>query len=137
MFLFILCLFTSCHAPEKKTTLMELLPASKTGIDFTNKLQEDEDLNIITFEYFYNGAGVGVGDINNDGLQDLFFAANMSASKLYLNKGQFKFEDITKEAGIASAGKWATGVSVVDINQDMYVTQGHPLIRPNVRMRYI
>jgi hypothetical protein len=137
MFLFILCLFTSCHAPEKKTTLMELLPASKTGIDFTNKLQEDEDLNIITFEYFYNGAGVGVGDINNDGLQDLFFAANMSASKLYLNKGQFKFEDITKEAGIASAGKWATGVSVVDINQDhlpdIYVCYAGPSTDPAKR----
>jgi hypothetical protein len=135
--LFILCLLASCSTSEKKLTQMELLPASRTGIDFTNKLREDEDLNIITFEYFYNGAGVGVGDVNNDGLQDIFFAANMSASKLYLNKGQFKFEDITKQAGIASAEKWATGVSMVDINQDhlidIYVCYAGPSNDPTQR----
>lgn len=137
IFLFALCLLVSCRAPEKKITLMELLPASKTGIDFTNKLIEDEDLNIITFEYFYNGAGVGVGDINNDGLQDIFFTANMSANKLYLNKGQFKFEDITKQAGIVSTGKWATGVSMIDINQDhlldIYVCYAGPPADPAQR----
>lgn len=128
-------MLTSCKVPEKKTSLMELLPASKTGIDFTNNLKEDEDLNIITFEYFYNGAGVGVGDINNDGLQDIFFAANMSNNKLYLNKGNFTFEDITKQAGIPSSGKWATGVSMIDINQDhlldIYVCYAGPSNDPS------
>lgn len=113
---------------------MELLPASKTGIDFVNDLNEDEDLNIITFEYFYNGAGVGTGDINNDGLQDIFFAANMSASKLYLNRGGFRFEDITEQAGIRSLDKWATGVSIIDINQDhlpdIYVCYAGPTNDP-------
>lgn len=129
-----LWLLTACEAPEKKTPLMELLPASETGIHFANKLKEDEDLNIITFEYFYNGAGVGAGDINNDGLHDIFFAANMSDNKLYLNQGNFKFEDITEKAGIHSAGKWATGVSMIDINQDrlldIYVCYAGPSTDP-------
>jgi len=97
---------------------MELLSAEYTGIEFSNQLNEDEDLNIITFEYFYNGAGVGIGDFNNDGLNDIFFAANMSKNRLYLNKGKLQFEDITDKAGITFTGKWATGVSIVDINQD-------------------
>lgn len=89
-----------------------------TGVDFNNRLYEDERLNIITYEYFYNGAGVGIGDINNDGLPDLFFAANMENCRLYLNKGGFHFEDITQKAGIKTLGKWAQGVSMVDINAD-------------------
>jgi enediyne biosynthesis protein E4 len=130
-------LLIACGTSEKKAYLMELMPAGKTGIDFTNQLKEDEDLNIITFEYFYNGAGVGIGDINNDGLQDIFFAANMSANKLYLNQGDFNFKDITKQAGILSSAKWATGVSVVDINQDhlldIYVCYAGPKTDPSKR----
>src|SRR5687767_7521540 len=85
---------SSCSTDHRP--LLELLPSSATGVDFVNHLPDDERLNIITFEYFYNGAGVGVGDINNDNLPDLFFAANMSSNKLYLNKGNLEFEDITE-----------------------------------------
>ena len=75
-------------------------------------------LNVLTFEYFYNGAGVGVGDFNQDGLEDIFFTSNMGESALYLNEGNFKFKDSTAASGISTFGKWATGVSVIDINQD-------------------
>src|SRR5688572_31753174 len=80
---------------KKETPLLELLPPQYTGIDFTNQLYEDENLNIITFEYFYNGAGVGIIDVNNDGLQDIFFSGNMVSNRLYVNKGEMRFEDIT------------------------------------------
>src|SRR5688572_699326 len=73
---------------QRKDVQLEMLSPERSGIFFSNRLYEDENLNIITFEYFYNGAGVGIGDINNDGLQDIFFAANMSSNKLYLSKGQ-------------------------------------------------
>ncbi|NJO01739.1 MAG: VCBS repeat-containing protein, partial [Bacteroidia bacterium] len=110
----------SCSQPQEQAddALFVPIPAEQSGVHFANILFENEELNIITFEYFYNGAGVGIGDINNDGLPDLFFSANMVESKLYLNKGNFTFEDITQSAGIRSQGKWATGVSMVDINQD-------------------
>ncbi len=122
--IYVLCfslLLVNCekNVSDKKTIpLFELLTPEQTGVDFSNQLSESEELNIITFEYFYNGAGVAVGDVNNDGLQDIFFAANMVNSRLYLNKGNFKFEDVTKKAGINTEGKWATGVSMVDINGD-------------------
>jgi hypothetical protein len=116
---------------------MELRSSEDTGIGFSNDLQENEDLNILTFEYFYNGAGVGIGDINNDGLKDIFFAANMTSNRLYLNKGNWQFEDITKEAGVQSSGKWATGVSLVDINQDglldIYICYAGPQADPEQR----
>ncbi|MCC5939778.1 MAG: VCBS repeat-containing protein [Lunatimonas sp.] len=79
---------------------------------------ESSDLNVLTFEYFYNGAGVGAGDLNNDGLDDLVFTSNMGQSSVYLNKGNFRFEDITGQSGIDTKGKWANGVSIIDINQD-------------------
>lgn len=124
-------------SPPSPAPLLELLPAERTGIDFVNTLHEDENLNIITFEYFYNGAGVGVGDIDNDGLEDLFFAANMTGNKLYRNLGGLKFEDITKSAGLGQLGKWATGVSMVDINQDgwldVYVCYAGPFGDPGRR----
>lgn len=94
-----------------------MLPIS-TGIDFQNKLPETPELNIITYEYFYNGGGVGAGDFNNDGLIDIFFSSNLSQNKLFLNKGNFKFEDITLKAGIQVSPGWSTGVSVADVNGD-------------------
>lgn len=107
-----------CKQDNGKTVLLEWVPPEKTGIDFTNEIREDEKLNILSFEYFYNGAGVGIGDFNRDNLPDIFFSSNMGQSRLYLNKGDFSFEDITAASGINTTGKWATGVSIVDINQD-------------------
>lgn len=115
---FISFLFVNCSRQTDSPALFALLPAEHTGIDFSNLLFPSEELNIITFEYFYNGAGVAVGDIDNDGLQDVFFAANMTNSRLYRNKGKLQFEDITAQAGIDTEGRWATGVAMVDINGD-------------------
>jgi hypothetical protein len=114
------CCIASCKEQKESSTLFEELRPDQTGIDFSNELREDEHLNILSFEYFYNGAGVGIADFNRDSLPDLFFASNMGASKLYLNKGDFRFDDRTESSGIDTRGKWATGVSVVDINQDGY-----------------
>lgn len=92
--------------------------AKESGIDFVNQLSFDSDFNIYTYRNFYNGGGVALGDINNDGLLDVYFTANMSGNKLYLNKGNFKFEDITKKAGVAGTKAWSTGVSMADVNGD-------------------
>ncbi|MEM9144276.1 MAG: VCBS repeat-containing protein, partial [Bacteroidota bacterium] len=97
------------HAPES------------TGIHFSNTLYPSTELNVITFEYFYNGAGVAIGDINKDGLQDLYFSGNMVPGRLYVNKGNFSFEDVTKASGIDTTGKWGTGVAMVDINADGFL----------------
>ncbi len=91
---------------------------SETGIDFINKIENTDDGNIFNYRNFYNGGGVAVGDINNDGLSDVFFTANMGSNKLYLNKGDFKFDDITQKAGVAETDKWNTGVVMVDVNAD-------------------
>jgi hypothetical protein len=87
-------------------------------MDFTNKLTNTPDLNILNYLYYYNGAGVAASDFNNDGLMDLYFTANQSSDKLYLNQGDFQFIDITDKAGISNAENWTTGVTVVDINND-------------------
>ncbi|WP_276501824.1 VCBS repeat-containing protein [Terrimonas pollutisoli] len=120
LFLFVIALFfiPACKKNSNHLVLLELLPSEKTGVEFTNEIREDENLNILSFEYFYNGAGVGIGDFNKDGLQDIFFSSNMGQSKLYLNRGNFVFDDITDSSGINTTGKWASGVSIVDINQD-------------------
>lgn len=98
--------------------LFESQPPRKTGIRFQNALKEDKTTNILRYEYFYNGGGVAVGDINNDGLDDIYFTGNMVSNKLYLNQGGFKFKDITKEAGVSGKNVWTTGVTMVDINGD-------------------
>ena len=98
--------------------MFDLLPASETGIDFSNRIVENDSINILKFDYVYNGAGVGVADFNHDGLQDLFFSANQQGNKLYLNKGEFKFEDISEAAQINEGNKWNSGVALVDINND-------------------
>lgn len=99
----------------------EKLPARKTGVKFQNKLKEDQSSNILTYEYFYNGGGVAVGDINNDGLDDIFFTGNMTSNRLFLNEGDFKFSDITKSAGVGGREAWTTGTSMVDINADGFL----------------
>jgi hypothetical protein len=101
--------------------LFQILPSAKTNIHFTNVIDETESLNVLSYEYLYNGGGVAVGDINNDGLEDLFFTGNVKANKLYLNQGHLKFKDITKEANKALEGRasgWKTGVAMADVNGD-------------------
>ncbi|MEO6722671.1 MAG: VCBS repeat-containing protein [Ferruginibacter sp.] len=108
--------FLSCkHKPDR---LFSLLESNETGIDFKNILQENEDANVLNYTYFYNGGGVAIGDINDDGLPDILFTGNMAPNRLYLNKGNFKFEDITKKAGIAEKQGWCTGACMADINSD-------------------
>lgn len=109
----------SCHRDGSgEDTLFTLLPASETGVAFENRLTYDRDFNIYTYRNFYNGGGVAVGDINGDGLPDVYFSANMGPNKLYLNKGNFTFEDITDKAGVAGTRAWSTGVSMADVNGD-------------------
>ncbi|MCB0636223.1 MAG: VCBS repeat-containing protein [Lewinella sp.] len=129
--LFILALLSQCQWPQHgPDTLFQLLPASQTGVDFQNTVTPNEELNILNFEYMYNGGGVGVGDFDNDGLPDLVFTGNMVPSRIYRNQGNLQFEDITEATGFDTGGHWCTGVSVIDINQDglddIYVGVGGP-----------
>ena len=103
---------------SKNDKLFTLLDEDDTGIDYSNMLRESDDMNVMNYSYFYNGAGVSVGDINNDGLQDLLFTGNMVKNRLYINKGNFEFENITDKSGIASKQGWCTGATMVDINAD-------------------
>ncbi len=111
---FLLILF-SCKT-KKEQTLFELV--DNTGINFRNDVTDGKKENSFLFRNFYNGGGVAIGDINNDGLPDVFFTSNMGENKLYLNKGDFKFDDITKNAGFRQDSMWSTGVVFVDINND-------------------
>ena len=97
------------------------MTTEQTGIDFINSIQNKEDFNIFRYRNFYNGGGVGIGDINNDGLEDIYFTSNQGQNKLYLNKGDFQFEDITEQAKVAGNKAWSTGVAFVDINQDGFL----------------
>jgi len=101
--------------------LFELLTPASTGVTFANELPENPGFNILNYLYYYNGAGVAVGDINNDGLPDLYFTSNLQHNRLYLNKGHYKFEDVTDRAGVAGAGGWTTGVTMADVNGDGWV----------------
>lgn len=98
--------------------LFNSLPASKTGVTFNNLIEENIGVNYMVYDGIYMGAGVGVGDLNNDGLSDLFFAGNMAKDQVYINKGDLKFENITAKSGIKQDDSWSTGVSFVDINND-------------------
>lgn len=112
--LIFLCLACNTQEPSH---LFSLLKPEHTGITFANTITEYDSFNVIDFPYIYNGSGVGVGDVNNDGLDDIFFAGNMVNDRLYLNQGNFAFKDVTDQAGI-NINRWSTGVSMVDINQD-------------------
>ena len=114
LFAFILFL-VSCNS---KHTLFEQIPSSHSGITFNNKITETDSINPLKVVNIYNGGGIGIGDFNNDGLQDIYFGGNMVPGRLYLNRGNFKFEDITEKAGVSGMGRWERGISVVDINND-------------------
>ena len=121
-FVVVACLLAGCSAPEKNDgTLFASIPSEQTGITFANNLSFDKDFNIYTYRNYYNGGGVAIADINNDGLLDVYLTGNMSPNKLYLNKGDFKFEDITERAGVAGTKAWSTGVSTADVNGDGFV----------------
>ncbi|MBU2047207.1 MAG: VCBS repeat-containing protein, partial [Bacteroidetes bacterium] len=111
LFLF---LFVSC----KDGALFHQISSKESGITFNNKIVETDSVNILDFSNVYNGGGVGIGDFNKDGLPDIYFVGNQVSNKLYLNKGQFKFDDVTKEAKVSGEGRWGRGVTVVDINND-------------------
>jgi hypothetical protein len=113
----ILLLLGCRGGPESPAPVFKLLTPAHTRVSFANTITATDSLNALTDPYIYNGAGVAVGDIDNDGLPDIFLAGNMVSSRLYLNKGNMQFEDITTAAGVTTRG-WATGVSLVDINDD-------------------
>jgi len=108
-------LLSSC---SEKKPLFQLISSEHSGVHFNNLIPDNDSINILNLQNVYNGGGVGIGDFNNDGLPDLYFTGNMVGNKLYLNKGNFKFEDVTAEAGVDGAGHWCRGVAVVDINND-------------------
>jgi hypothetical protein len=114
--LFSISLFWSCQ--EDQTTRFELLPPTQTGISFRNDLKPSKAFNILEYLYYYNGGGVSAGDINNDGLVDLYFTANQGANKLYLNKGELRFEEISAAAGVVGSGTWSAGATMADVNGD-------------------
>ncbi len=124
---------------KEKGRIFTSLSHNRTGINFRNWVKESETFNSLDYSYLYNGAGVAIGDINNDGLEDIYFASNLTKNRLYLNKGNFKFEDITDKAGVAGPGTWSTGVQMADVNGDgfldIYVctsTDSRPEYRKNL-----
>ncbi len=122
--LFTLILLFHCKKEEKVSIskkIFETLDASFSGIHFSNNLTENDSLNYFTYSYLYMGGGVAIGDINNDGLKDVFFTGNQVSNKLYLNKGNLQFEDITDKAGVSGDKRWYTGVTMADVNADGYL----------------
>ncbi len=114
----IVILTVSCEPEQKQFTL---LSHKRTGIDFRNPVKDFPDFNSLGYNYMFNGAGVAVGDVNNDNLPDLFFTGNFLGNRLYLNKGNFRFEDITEKAGISSVETWSNGVTMADVNGDGFL----------------
>ena len=124
----IICLLALvCSCSKKEETIQEekpsfeLLPSEITGINFSNDLVSTDEFNVYKYRNFYNGGGVAIGDINNDGLEDVYLTSNLNQNKLYLNKGNFQFDDITEKAHVGGTKAWSTGVSMVDINADGFL----------------
>ena len=146
--IFLFFIVTGLVSCSHKKTLFESLPSSQTGIDFINKVEENDKYNVLDYMNIYTGAGVAAGDVNNDGLVDLYFSGNQNSGRLYINKGNLpaghagiKFEDVTEKAGLIT-DRWCTGVSMVDINQDgwldIYVNvAGSPKFGNTANLLYI
>ena len=121
----ILAILIISGCSNRSNKRFDILSSKKTGIEFNNAIVSNDIFHILNYEYFYNGGGVGIADFNNYNLLDIFFSGNVVDNKLYLNKGDMKFQDVSDMAGISSPGKWNTGISVVDINndgfQDIYI----------------
>jgi len=117
-FILLISIGLGCENEEK---LFTLLSQNQTNIKFKNILQETKDFNVLQYGYLYNGGGVSVGDVNNDGLEDLYFTGNMVASRLYINQGDFKFKEVAELAGVDAPGLWNTGTTMVDINSDGFL----------------
>ena len=118
---FVFLILFGCKESQTTSSNFSLIAAKASNIDFENKLTETVDHNIIITEYFFNGGGVAVGDIDNDGLVDVYFVANQLSNALYLNKGDFPVRDITQKSGVGGHQGWATGVNMIDINNDGYL----------------
>jgi hypothetical protein len=116
--LLFVCSFLLLNCSQKTDTLFVSLPASETGIDFMNNVTNNDTMNIFNYRNFYNGAGVAIGDVNNDGLPDVYAISNQGENKLYLNKSGLRFEDITKKAGVGGTKIWSTGATMADVNGD-------------------
>ncbi|MEM9675185.1 MAG: VCBS repeat-containing protein, partial [Bacteroidota bacterium] len=112
----VLLQLSACTSEEK--TLFQLVDPDQSNIHFSNPIIENDTFSILSEEYIYNGGGVGIGDFNNDGLSDIYFTGNSESNALYLNQGDFKFEDITEIAQVSGENRWCSGVALVDINQD-------------------
>ena len=133
----LLIFFLQINSAQK--TVFELIDSSYSGINFNNKIEDKKEHNILLYANYYGGAGVGIADFNNDGLQDLYLAGNLVGDKIYRNDGALKFTDITIGSGITDNGSWSSGVSIADVNQDglvdIYVSKelydDNPVLRKN------
>ena len=118
----LLILFSSCQPWQDESlsapTLFRALSPDESGIDFANHIRENQRFNFLTYPYSYNGGGVAIGDLDNDGLADVYFTGNMEGDRLYQNRGNLRFEDITRTAGILKQNLWTTGVTMADVNND-------------------
>jgi enediyne biosynthesis protein E4 len=114
------CNQENAYKPPADPLFLRLQP-KETGLDFNNKVHDSAGFNVFNYRNFYNGGGVAIGDINNDGLPDIFFTANQGLNRLYINKGNWKFEDVTKAAGVGGTQNWSTGVAMADVNGDGFL----------------
>ena len=140
VFVFVGFSFVGCQKNAETDTLFSLLSSKKTGVDFNNSIVENETVNPLDFAPIYNGGGVAIGDINNDGLEDIFFGGNTVSSRLYLNQGNLQFKDITESASVTT-DVWCNGISIIDINadglRDIYVSVSGPDISKRKNLLFI
>ncbi|HEY0896328.1 MAG TPA: VCBS repeat-containing protein, partial [Sphingobacteriaceae bacterium] len=118
LLLFCSMVLTLCSCQRNKDTLFSLMDNDDLGISFSNTLNDNDGANIFSYRNYYNGGGVAIGDVNNDGLNDVFLTSNQGDNQLLLNKGQWKFENVTEKAGVRGTKYWSTGVTMVDVNAD-------------------